>query len=183
MISRELREQTGCLQTRFKTNYPSPHRERPRVMKKIKYYYNTHTLRLGKLEPPLLVKLLRVFGFIAAALVTAAIISLLAFRFIGSPNEKLLRADNERMKDRYRALSKQTTKIEQQMKELETRDNEVYRSIFEATPIPDSARLKALEKEQQITKVEGMEQNDLINSIVTSLNNMTSRIKVQKASY
>jgi murein DD-endopeptidase MepM/ murein hydrolase activator NlpD len=152
-------------------------------MKKIKYYYNTHTLRYEKLETPLRVKLLRVFGFIAAALVTAAIISLLAFRFIGSPNEKLLRAENERMKDRYRELSKETKKIEQQMKELEDRDNEVYRSIFEATPIPDSARLKDIEKEQQITKVEGMEQNDLINSIVTSLNNMSSRINVQKASY
>jgi len=152
-------------------------------MKKIKYYYNTHTLRYEKLETPVRVKLLRVFGFIAAALVTAAIISLLAFRFIGSPNEKLLRAENERMKDRYRELSKETKKIEQQMKELEDRDNEVYRSIFEATPIPDSARLKDLEKEQQITKVEGMEQNDLINSIITSLNNMGSRINVQKASY
>jgi len=129
------------------------------------------------------VKLLRVFGFIAAALVTAAIISLLAFRFIGSPNEKLLRAENERMKDRYRELTKETKKIEQQMKELEDRDNEVYRSIFEATPIPDSARLKDLEKEQQIAKVEGMEQNDLINSIVTTLNNMQSRINAQKASY
>jgi murein DD-endopeptidase MepM/ murein hydrolase activator NlpD len=152
-------------------------------MKKIKYYYNTHTLRYEKLETPLRVKLLRVFGFIAAALVTAAIISLLAFRFIGSPNEKLLRAENERMKDRYRELSKETKKIEQQMKELEDRDNEVYRSIFEATPIPDSARLKDIEKEQQITKVEGMEQNDLINSIVTSLNNMSSRVNAQKASY
>ena len=152
-------------------------------MKKIKYYYNTHTLRYEKLETPLRVKLLRVFGFIAAALVTAAIISLLAFRFIGSPNEKLLRAENERMKDRYRELSRQTKKIEQQMKELETRDNEVYRSIFEATPIPDSARLKELEKEQQIAKVEGMEQSDLINSIVGTLNNMSSRINAQKASY
>jgi len=152
-------------------------------MKKIKYYYNTHTLRYEKLETPLRVKLLRVFGFIAAALVTAAIISLLAFRFIGSPNEKLLRAENERMKDRYRELTKETKKIEQQMKELEDRDNEVYRSIFEATPIPDSARLKDIEKEQQIAKVEGMEQNDLINSIVTTLNNMQSRINAQKASY
>ncbi|HMK19911.1 MAG TPA: peptidoglycan DD-metalloendopeptidase family protein [Chitinophagaceae bacterium] len=152
-------------------------------MKKIKYYYNTHTLRYEKLETPLRVKLLRVFGFIAAAFVTAAIISLLAFRFIGSPNEKLLRAENERMQDRYRELTKETKKIEQQMKELEDRDNEVYRSIFEATPIPDSARLKDLEKEKQIAKVEGMEQNDLINSIVTTLNNMSSRIKVQQASY
>lgn len=152
-------------------------------MKKIKYYYNTHTLRYEKLETPLRVKLLRVFGFIAAALVTAMLISLLAFRFLGSPNEKLLAAENERMKDRYREMNEQLKKIEQQMKELEARDNEVYRSIFEANPIPDSARLKDLEKQQQIAKVEGMEQSDLVNSIITSLNNMSSRIKAQQASY
>jgi murein DD-endopeptidase MepM/ murein hydrolase activator NlpD len=132
---------------------------------------------------PLRVKLLRVFGFIAAALVTAAIISLVSIPVHWFTKRKLLRAENERMKDRYRELTKETKKIEQQMKELEDRDNEVYRSIFEATPIPDSARLKDLEKEQQIAKVEGMEQNDLINSIVTTLNNMQSRINAQKASY
>jgi hypothetical protein len=33
-------------------------------MKKIKYYYNTHTLRYEKLEVPLRVKLLRVFALL-----------------------------------------------------------------------------------------------------------------------
>jgi murein DD-endopeptidase MepM/ murein hydrolase activator NlpD len=152
-------------------------------MKKIKYYYNTHTLRYEKLETPLRVRLLRVFGFLAAALVTAMLITFLAFRFIGSPNEKLLRSENERMKDRYRELKQHMNKVEQQMTELEARDNEVYRSIFEANPIPDSARAKELEKEIQVARVEGMEESDLVNSIITSLNNLSSRIKSQQASY
>src|SRR5678815_5652821 len=59
-------------------------------MKKIKYYYNTHSLRYEKLETPFRVKLLRVFGFIATAIVTSAIISYFAFQFIGSPGEKIL---------------------------------------------------------------------------------------------
>ena len=63
-------------------------------MKKIKYYYNTNTLRYEKLETPLRVKLLRVFGFLAAALVTAALISYLAFQFIGSPKERILQQQN-----------------------------------------------------------------------------------------
>jgi peptidoglycan/LPS O-acetylase OafA/YrhL len=66
-------------------------------MKKIKYYYNTHTLRYEKLITPLRVKLLRVFGFLAAAFVTAALIAYFAFRFIGSPYEKKLRAENEQL--------------------------------------------------------------------------------------
>jgi len=152
-------------------------------MKKIKYYYNTHTLRYEKLETPLRVKLIRVFGFIAAALVTAMIITFFAFRFIGSPNEKLLLSENERMKDRYKELSKDLKDIQLQMTELEKRDNEVYRSIFEANPIPDSARAREMEKELQVAKVEGMEESDLVNSIITTLNNLSRRVKAQQVSY
>ena len=152
-------------------------------MKKIKYYYNTHTLRYEKLETPLRVKLIRVFGFIAAALVTAMIITFFAFRFIGSPNEKLLLSENERMKDRYKELSKDLKDIQLQMTELEKRDNEVYRSIFEANPIPDSARAKEMEKELQVAKVEGMEESDLVNSIISTLNNLSSRVRAQQVSF
>src|SRR4051812_27913818 len=152
-------------------------------MKKIKYYYNTHTLRYEKLVTPFRVKVLRIFGFIATALVTSAIISYFAFQFVGSPGEKLLRSQNERLKDRYQQLNDQVKAIQQQMSELEKRDNDVYRSIFEAKPIPDSARAEALAKQQEVAKVEGMEQGQLINSIYSSIQNLNARIASQKKSY
>ena len=152
-------------------------------MKKIKYYYNTHTLRYEKLITPLRVKLLRIFGFIAAALVTSVIISYFAFQFVGSPAEKLLRSQNDQLKDRYQQLSVQVKNIQQQMSELEKRDNDVYRSIFEAKPIPDSARAEAIERQKEIAKVEGLQGSELINSIYESIDNLTSRIVAQKRSY
>jgi murein DD-endopeptidase MepM/ murein hydrolase activator NlpD len=152
-------------------------------MKKIKYFYNTHTLRYEKLITPLRVKLLRLFGFMATALVTSAIISYFAFQFVGSPREKYIRAQNERLKDQFQQLNDQVKALQQQMTELEKRDNNVYRSIFEAKPIPDSARALALEKQQEIAKVEGMEQSELINSIYSSIAAMRSRIAAQKKSY
>ncbi|TAL49138.1 MAG: M23 family metallopeptidase [Chitinophagaceae bacterium] len=152
-------------------------------MKKIKYYYNTHTLRYEKLETPLRIKLLRVFGFIAAAFVTAALISFFAFRFIGSPNEKILLSQNERLNDKFEELSDTVISMELKLEELEKRDNDVYRSVFEAAPIPDSARAKEMEKQLQIAKIEGMRDNELVNSIITSLNNISNRLAAQKKSY
>jgi murein DD-endopeptidase MepM/ murein hydrolase activator NlpD len=152
-------------------------------MKKIKYYYNTNTLRYEKLEVPLRVKLLRIFGFIAAAIVTAALISYFAFQFIGSPNEKLLRLQNERLRDRYADLSEKANSLGQQMAELEKRDNNVYRAIFEANPIPDSARAKEIENEKEIATVEGMANNQLLSSITHTLTTLSSRVKVQSKSY
>ncbi len=152
-------------------------------MKKIKYYYNTNTLRYEKLEVPLRVKLLRIFGFVATAVVTAILISYFAFQFVGSPNEKLLRIQNERLKDRYAQLDEQLQSLDQQMKELEKRDNNVYRSIFEANPIPDSARAKELEDQKEFATIMGMSNNELLNSITGTINNLNNRIKVQNASY
>ncbi len=152
-------------------------------MKKIKYYYNTNTLRYEKLETPFRVKLLRIFGFIAAAFVTAALISLLAFRFIGSPNERLLRSENARLRDHYKELLDQLKAIQLEMKEVEGRDNNVYRAIFEATPIPDSARAKDLEKQIEIASVESMKDNELVSSIGALLNSLSNEVKVQKASF
>jgi murein DD-endopeptidase MepM/ murein hydrolase activator NlpD len=152
-------------------------------MKKIKYYYNTHSLRYEKLITPLRVKLLRFFSFMAVSFVTAIIISYIAFRFIGSPSEKLLRADNARMRDRYTDLNKEVEDIRLKMSELEKRDNNVYRSIFEAKPIPDSARATAIEQEQEIARVEKMEGNELVNSIRRTITDLNGRMKVQQASY
>src|SRR5215469_1688841 len=152
-------------------------------MKKIKYFYNTNSLRYEKLETPLRVKVLRIFGFIAAAVVTAAIISFFAFRFVGSPNEKLLNLENERLQDKYHELNDQVKTAQQQVSELVKRDNEVYRAIFEANPIPDSARAKALAQDQEIARVENMPGNELVNSIAGSLNSLSHYIAAQKNSY
>ncbi|MBL7741241.1 MAG: M23 family metallopeptidase [Chitinophagaceae bacterium] len=152
-------------------------------MKKIKYYYNTNTLRYEKLETPLRIKILRIFGFLAAAFVTAMFISFIAFRFVGSPNERLLGMQNELLKDNYRTLRDKVQDMEQKMAELEKRDNDVYRSIFEANPIPDSARAKDLEEQIEIATIEKMKDKELVTSIVTTLNSLGSRITIQKQSY
>ncbi len=152
-------------------------------MKKVKYYYNTNTLRYEKLETPLRVKLLRVFGFIAAALVTAALISYVAFRFIGSPNEKILEDQNKALKNNFKEMETDLQSVQQQMKELEKRDNDVYRAIFEATPVPDSARAKELEDKKEAAIVEKIKDNQLASSIRSTLDNLMNRIVAQKKSY
>ncbi|MBD0352544.1 MAG: M23 family metallopeptidase, partial [Flavisolibacter sp.] len=117
------------------------------------------------------------------ALVTTAVISYFAIQFVGSPSEKLLRLQNENLRYRYQVLNRQVSELQRQMSELEKRDNDVYRSIFEAAPIPDSARAHALERQKEIKKIQGMDQDELIPSIQVSLTNLSNRIAAQKSSY
>jgi murein DD-endopeptidase MepM/ murein hydrolase activator NlpD len=152
-------------------------------MKKIKYFYNPNTLRYEKLETPLRVKLLRVLGFLSASIVTALIIVSIAYRLFPSVNEKRLQRENESLLDNYRLMDAKLQKLQQQMTELEKRDNEVYRSIFEASPIPDSTRAREMEQLKELQVVQQMNSNELTNSIVKSLNNLNSRATSQQKSY
>ena len=130
-----------------------------------------------------MVKLLRIFGFVAAALVTAALISYAAFKFIGSPKEKILEQQNQALKDNYYIIIDSLKPVTQQMKELEKRDNDVYRAIFEATPIPDSARAKEIATKLEVANVEKLEDNQLVAAINSTLENLKKRMIVQQRSY
>ncbi len=152
-------------------------------MKKDKYFYNTNTLRFEKLETPLRVKLLRVLSFMATTIVTSLILVALAFRYVDSPKEKLLRQQYDAAHEKLDILNGHVEKLERHMTALEKRDNDVYRAIFEANPIPDSARAKAMENQKEILLVQRMGENDLANSIASSINNLAQRMAFQDKSF
>lgn len=152
-------------------------------MKKVKYYYNTNTLRYEKLIVPIRVILLRVLGFLATAIVTGMIIVAFAFRFMDSPKEKILRVQYERSLQDFEILGQKIKIVEQRLRELEKRDNDVYRTIFEANPVPDSARAKQIEMEQEIKLVSSMDENQLAVSLASTLSNIINRMGFQDKSY
>jgi murein DD-endopeptidase MepM/ murein hydrolase activator NlpD len=156
---------------------------RRKGMKKIKYYYNTNTLRYEKLETPLRVRLLRVLGFISTSLVTALIIVAIAYRYFPSVNEKRLQQQNERLRENYLVLQEHAAKLDQRMTYLEERDNEVYRAIFEANPIPDSARASEMAQQREMQLIASMSRFELETSIQRSLLNLGSRMQAQDNSY
>ncbi len=152
-------------------------------MKKVKYYYNTNSLRYEKLETPLRVKLLRVLGFLSAALVTAVIIVSIAYRYFPSANEKRLVQQNEALKENFLVLDERAKKLQDRMRSLEGRDNDIYRAIFEANPIPDSARLIEIEQQKEIRLVMSLNRFELEESVVSTLANIEKRMAFQDKSY
>jgi murein DD-endopeptidase MepM/ murein hydrolase activator NlpD len=107
----------------------------------------------------------------------------IAFKYLDSPKERIMRMQYERALQDFEVLNGKLKKIERQMKELERRDNEVYRTIFEANPIPDSARSKEIEMAEEIKLVSSMDENQLAYSLDKTLTNIVSRMKFQEKSY
>lgn len=152
-------------------------------MKKIKYFFNTHTLRFEKVEVPFKVRLLQTIGFVLASLMVGVLFVAILFQFIDSPKERLLRQQNTAYKESYTVLQERMKQLELQMVELEQRDNEVYRSIFEATPIPDSARVKEMQAKNEIRLIQRLSNTELIENMRNQLNNLSLRMSFQSQSF
>jgi murein DD-endopeptidase MepM/ murein hydrolase activator NlpD len=152
-------------------------------LKKVKYFYNTHTLRYEKLITPLRVKLLKIFGFIAATLVSAFIILTIGQKYFPSAAERALSQENANLKYSYKILNAQINDLEKRMEAMEKRDNQVYRAIFESAPIPDSTREKLIDELAELKRIAGMSQEELVISASNSLNRLHNRINFQGKSF
>ena len=152
-------------------------------MKKVKYFYNTQTLKYEKLVVSVRVKILRILGFVSAAIVTGVLFLSVSYRFLDSPKEKSLRRDIDNMKEQYDALQHRMNEAKIQLTELQQRDNEIYRVIFEASPIPDSTRAGKIEKDEELAQLQSFSSNDIIASTAVLLKELLNRIKSQEKSY
>ncbi|MFZ9262868.1 MAG: M23 family metallopeptidase [Chitinophagaceae bacterium] len=152
-------------------------------MKNIKYYYNTQTLRYEKQVTPLRVTLLRIFAFLSTAIVSGLIIVAIAFRFFDSPKEKVMKLQLERAEYLNKVYADKYNELDERLRQLEKRDNEVYRTVFEAQPLPDSLRIRQLEKRKEMQILAGMDSEELTEGIAKKLSGIYNRIISQEKSF
>ncbi|SFV31005.1 M23 family metallopeptidase [Thermoflavifilum thermophilum] len=152
-------------------------------MKKIKYYYDTRSLRYERWVMPLWMKLLRTAGILLAILFTAILIFLIASPFLDTPHDKMLRQDLLTMREQYHVLTGQLHRMEQQLRELQSRDNQIYRAIFAASPIPDSLRAHEQARIAEMDMLDGLSNTQLISNATAMIRDIEHRIHVQNQSY
>lgn len=148
-----------------------------------KYFYNTDTHKFEKLIVSWRIKALRALGFMSASTVTALIIVAIAFRFVDSPKEKRMKGDVNTLHNEYEQLQNQVGELNKALSELENRDNNVYRSIFEAAPLPDSVRYGKKYSDINPAQFAYMNSDEILDQIKDNLTSLSHRIQVQRHSY
>lgn len=103
-------------------------------MAKIKYFYNPHSLDFEKVTTSVRGLVLRVFGFLSASVVAGSFLLLLAYNYIDSPKEKVLRREMEDYQLQTQRLNQRMDRMSKQLRELQEKDISIYRAIFETDP-------------------------------------------------
>jgi murein DD-endopeptidase MepM/ murein hydrolase activator NlpD len=154
-------------------------------LKKVKYIYSSTTQQFEPLKIPAWKKALRLFALLSAVLVTSAIVVALAFKYVGSPNEKKMRIELNSLQEKQDLLLNQLNETKNQLAELEKTDNDIYRTIFEAKPIEIKKRNGNLSIDENLLakKLQPLDNKALFASIELQMKQLKNRIETQATSY
>lgn len=152
-------------------------------MSKVKYRYNSTTLSYDKIQVTFKDRLSKTFGFLAAGLVVGVIIYGLAYTYIDSPKEKQLKQENAQMEAQYALLNKKLDQISTVLEDVQHRDDNIYRVIFEAEPIPSEIRTAGFGGVNRYKELEGYSNSELIIETSKKLDQLSKQIYIQSKSF
>lgn len=152
-------------------------------MARIKYRFNTKTLSYEKIDLDWKQRSLRVSTFLIASTFIGFLFYVIAARTIDSPKEKLLKKENSQLKAQYDLLNKRMNQAENVLADIQRRDDDIYRIILEAEPIPDEIRTAGFGGVNRYKKLMGLKNSDLIIESSKKLDQITKQLYIQSKSY
>lgn len=126
---------------------------------------------------------MRAGGFLAAAFVFSGFLVFLAFTLIDSPKEKKLKLEISQLSSQYELLQGRMKRVDEVMKDLQQRDDNIYRVIFEAEPIPLDVRRAGFGGTDRYSVLEKFNHGDIMIETTKKLDRVSKELYVQSKSY
>ena len=152
-------------------------------MVKAKYKFNRESLSYDKITLSFKQKLLRFSTYLFATIIIAIIYNIIFSSFFHTPKEKGLIRENQQLLTQYSELNKRFDLIDKTLEDLQKRDDNIYRVIFETEPIPASMRSAGFGGTNRYIDLQGYDNSDLVIKTTERLDKLSRKLVVQSKSY
>lgn len=155
----------------------------PGLENKVKYKFNTRSLTYEKVVTGWRQRLIKLASYLATLAVFATLTIIVAFELIDSPKEKRLMREIENMRVQYEIINKKLDQMSTVLNDLQERDNNIYRTIFEAEPIPASVRKAGFGGVDRYKELAGFENSQLVIGTTQKLDMLAKQLYIQSKSF
>lgn len=152
-------------------------------MRKAGYHFNSDTLSFDKIESTLRKKIWRLFKKFFSSFSLAIVMLYLVYSFIDSPKEKILKRKYEEVVTQYHMLSNKVDNMDNVLKDMESRDDNIYRAIFETDPISTSIRRAGSGGVDQYEHLRQIDNADLIIGTSKKIDELSKAMYIQSKSF
>lgn len=152
-------------------------------MAKTRYTFNTKTLAYEKHKRSFGQKIFRSSLFLISTLAFSVGLIFLAYTFLGSPKERVLQREIAQYELQFQIANDRLDQMQKLMDELADKDDNIYRVVFEADPIPKSIRQAGYGGIDRYSRLEGYSNSELLIQTAKKLDNIASQVYVQSKSF
>lgn len=152
-------------------------------MSKVKYKFNKKSLTFDRVHTTFRKRLLYFFSHLSTGVVFAVAVLILAYNFFDTPKQKAQKREIEMLKLQYQMLNDQMDRAGKIIADLQNRDDNIYRVIFESEPIPGSIREGGIGGIDRYEALKGYSNSDLIIETEKRMDKIMSQLYVQSKSY
>lgn len=152
-------------------------------MSKVKYRYNPETLSYDRIKTGVKYYLSRIFFLGLSGNVMGFLFFLAYNEFFDSPKEKRLARENAQLYAQMEIFDKKLDQVQLVLDDIEQRDENIYRAIFQADSIPSSIRKAGIGGVNRYEQLENLTNSDLVISTAMHLDEVMKQVYVQSKSY
>jgi murein DD-endopeptidase MepM/ murein hydrolase activator NlpD len=152
-------------------------------MAELKYRFNPDTLNFERIRLSAWQRAKRVLLMLTPGLLVGLMGIVLVYQFVDSPKEALMRRENKQLLLQYELLNKQLAELDRVLNDVRRRDDNIYRVIFEADPLPESMRQAGSGGINRYKDLEGFSSSDLVIDTRKRLDKLSRQLVVQSKSF
>ena len=152
-------------------------------MAKQKYHFNPETLALEQVKRGFRYWLRKTGNYLLAGIVIGALFLYLMSIFFPSPREKQLQNEKQTLEAQLQALNQQVDQMQLVMTDLQQRDDNLYRVLFAAEPIPLKVRQGAQRKIDYYEQISKMTNSQLAADLTLKVDMLAKELYTQSKSY
>ncbi|MEQ9187298.1 MAG: M23 family metallopeptidase [Cryomorphaceae bacterium] len=153
-------------------------------MAKVRYQYNDSTLSYEKVKVSTGQRMIRAVIFVLASLFFAGGIYIVFETIYDSPKDRQLKAENQELMLQLELLGKRVDQMSIILADLENRDDNIYRAVFEVEPIPANLRragIGGVNRYKNLEKFKGSA--DIVIATTKKLDRLAKQLYIQSKSF
>jgi len=152
-------------------------------MAKKKFHFNPETLNYEPVVRSFTHLLKQILIHAVSGVSLGAIFFFVFVSTIQSPEEKQLIDEKRNMQAQYKVMQRQFEEVQAVLSDLQERDDNLYRVVFQAEPIPLSVRKGTSANTDYYQQLLDMTNSEVVVSTTKKLNELRKQLYIQSKSY
>ncbi len=152
-------------------------------MPKHKYRFNPESLSFIKERSTLKQRFWKGFNYLLGSVVVSILYYIVFSFFFDTPEERGLRRENQELVLQLELFNKKFDHVTAVLEDIQQRDDNIYRTIFEAEPIPSTVRSAGIGGVDRYSDLEALSNSELVIQTAKRLDKIAKQVYIQSKSF